>query len=344
MIVRQSILEFLNLSLPVIDVRSPSEFADGHLESAINIPILDNQNRAIIGKTFKQQGREAAIQMGFKLVNPLRNKLLNDLEAQVDRKQIALYCARGGLRSNHMASFFAEHGYTVYLLNGGYKAYRNHLLRIISEFKRIVILSAFTGSGKTEILHALRKKGAQVLDLEGLAQHKGSVFGALGYSEQPSSASFHNQIFNELKHYNPNEVLWVENESFTIGKVHLPIELWLQMKKSQGVEITVPQAERVQWIKQTYGLYQTSDLIACIQQLKKRLGDELCRKISNLVAEAQLELAIEALLKYYDRAYEMGRVKRNCHDYVKIPFEHLDPDRIAEFLYQHQNKYSPEFN
>ena len=344
MIVRQSIIEFLDLQLPIVDVRSPSEYEAGHIEASINIPILNNQNRAVIGRTFKQEGREAAIKLGFQLVNPLRNDLLDTLNKKVDGKTIALYCARGGLRSNHMAAFFAENGYTVYVLNGGYKAFRNHLLSIIAQFKRIVVLSAHTGSGKTEILHALKNKGAQVLDLEGLAKHKGSVFGALGNDAQPSSAAFHNLIFEELKNYNPNDVLWVENESFTIGQVHLPIELWTHMKIASGVELSVPLEERVGYIVADYGRYESGDLVACIQKLNKRLGDEACRNICSLVEEGDLKAAVYGLFKYYDKAYEMGRSKRNCHHYVKIPFDHLDPIKIAEFLYLHQNEYSPEFN
>jgi tRNA 2-selenouridine synthase len=344
MIVRQSIIEFLNLQIPIVDVRSPLEFEAGHIELAVNIPILNNQNRIHIGKTFKQKGREAAIKLGFELVNPIKPQLLESINKTVEGRTIALYCARGGLRSNHMAAFFAENGYTVYVLNGGYKAFRNHLLSIIAQFKRIMVLSAHTGSGKTEILHALKRKGAQVLDLEGLAKHKGSVFGALGNQAQPNSAAFHNLIFEELKHYNPNEVLWVENESFTIGQVHLPIELWTHMKEASGIEISVPLEERVKFIESDYGRYTSEELVFCIQKLNKRLGDEACRKICELVQEGDLEEAIYGLFKYYDKAYEMGRIKRNCHHYVKIPFEYLDPIRIAEFLYAHQNKYSPEFN
>ena len=344
MIVRQSIIEFLNLQLPIVDVRSPSEYEAGHIELSINIPILNNQNRIHIGKTFKQKGRDAAIKLGYELVNPLKPQLLESINKNVHGKTIALYCARGGLRSNHMASFFSENGYTVYVLNGGYKAFRNHLLSLIAQFKRILVLSAHTGSGKTEILHALKAKGAQVLDLEGLAKHKGSVFGALGNEAQPSSAVFHNLIFEELKHYDPKEVIWVENESFTIGKVHLPIELWSHMKEAAGVEISVPLEDRVKFIQADYGRYTTDELVYCIQKLNKRLGDEACRKICALVQEGDLSSAIYGLFKYYDKAYEMGRIKRNCHDYVKIPFENLDPIKIAEFLYKHQNKYSLEFN
>ena len=344
MIVRQSILEFLNLQFPIVDVRSPMEFEAGHIESAINIPILNNTNRALIGKTFKESGREAAIKLGFELVNPNRANLLKTIQQELEGKTIALYCARGGLRSNHMASFFSENGYTVYVLNGGYKAFRNHLLSIISQFKRIIILSAHTGSGKTEVLQALKKQGAQVLDLEGLAKHKGSVFGALGQAAQPSSAAFHNVIFEELKHYNHQEVLWVENESFTIGKVHLPIELWTQMKLAAGVELFVPLAERVKFIEADYGRYPAGELIECIQKLNKRLGDEVCRNVCHMVGEGDLKSAIFTLFKYYDKAYDMGRLKRNCHHYVKIEFEHLEIERMAEYLYRNQNNYSPEFN
>ena len=147
MIVRQSIIEFLNLQLPIVDVRSPSEFEAGHIEASINIPILNNQNRAIIGRTFKQEGREAAIKLGFQLVNPLRAELLDTLNRKVEGKTIALYCARGGLRSNHMAAFFVENGYTVYVLNGG--------VSILDESKRLTRVIATDVGASNGVVHVI---------------------------------------------------------------------------------------------------------------------------------------------------------------------------------------------
>lgn len=338
-----NISEFLEVTTPLIDVRAPVEFLDSHISGAVNIPLLNDEHRVLVGTTYKQQGREAAIQLGYKLVNPLRQDLLKAIQRISNQKKVRLYCARGGLRSANMAQFFSEHGYEVELLKGGYKAYRKHILNVIAAYRNIIILSAYTGSGKTEILKALAARQAQVLDLEDLAQHKGSAFGNLGYNGQPSSALFHNLIFDAIKGYDQSKPLWVENESVTIGKVYLPKELWENMKSAAGVEIEVPAEKRLQFTLEHYGHYDKNDLIACVNNLNKRLGDEETRRLSSLIAEGQLEPAVRSLFRYYDKSYEFGRSKRNCHQYVKIHFSDLDPTEIAAFLHERQDEYLNQF-
>ena len=339
-----NIAEFLEATTPLVDVRAPVEFLDSHISGAVNIPLLNDEHRVLVGTTYKQQGREAAIQLGYKLVNPLRQDLLKAIQSISNQKKVRLYCARGGLRSANMAQFFNEHGYEVELLKGGYKAYRKHILHVIASYKKIIILSAYTGSGKTEILKALAARKAQVLDLEDLAQHKGSAFGNLGYNGQPGSALFHNLIFDAIKGFDRNKPLWVENESVTIGKVYLPKELWENMKSAGGVEIEVPAEKRLQFTLEQYGHYEKNDLIACVVNLNKRLGDAETRRLSGLISEGQLEPVVRSLFRYYDKSYEFGRSKRNCHQYVKIHFSDLNPEEIAEFLHARQDEYLMQFS
>jgi len=330
--------EFLSSGLPMLDVRSPGEYMDGHVINAFNLPLLDNTNRELIGICYKHKGQEAAIKLGYELVNPIKETFIQELENVSDHKNISLYCARGGLRSHKMAEFLSAAGYDVLILKGGYKTYRNHILQTIRKFRNIMILSGHTGSGKTEVLGELSKLGCQVLDLEALANHKGSVFGALGNKPQPSSGHFHNLIYQSLKSFSPESPLWVENESVTIGKVYQPKELWENMLLANGYEIVLPLSERVKFTLENYGNFDIESLVHCIQALSKRLGDESCRQLCELTEQNKLEPVVERLFKYYDKAYENGREKRNCQKFVKISFDAFDAKKIAAFLHdQSQN-------
>lgn len=339
MIKNLSVGEFLSSGCSLIDVRSPGEFAESHISGAVNIPLLNDEHRALVGTLYKQEGRDAAIALGYKLVNPLRNEILEKLKKSVEGNKIRIYCARGGLRSANMAAFFGENGYEAEVLKGGYKSYRNLVHKTIASFRNILILSAYTGSGKTEVIKALAKRRAQVLDLEELANHKGSAFGALGRDKQPSTSEFHNRIFDVLYHLNPAEPLWIENESVTIGKVFLPKELWENMKQANGVEYQIPIEERLSFIMKEYGHFDLNDLAACVGNLSRRLGDEECRRLSGQVLAGELESVVRSLFRYYDKSYEYGRLKRKSQHYVKIYFSELNPDSMADFLLSRQDGF-----
>ncbi len=335
-----NIVEFLSSDIPLLDVRSPGEYKESHIIDAFNLPLLNDQHRELIGKCYKQKGQDAAIALGYELVNPISHTFIKQAETISTGKNVRMYCARGGLRSQKMAEFLSANGYEVLVLKGGYKAYRNYILHEIKKFRNIIILSGYTGSGKTEILQELGHLGCQVLDLEALANHKGSAFGSLGNKPQPGSGYFHNLIFEALRHYSPEIPLWVENESVTIGKVYLPKELWENMVLARGYEIELPISERVRFILRNYGGYETQNLVDCIQALSRRLGDEACRELCELTRENQLETVVERLFKYYDKAYQNGRNKKNCQEFVKISFETLDPKKIAGFLLSETGKNS----
>ncbi|HEY1047323.1 MAG TPA: tRNA 2-selenouridine(34) synthase MnmH [Bacteroidia bacterium] len=325
--------EFETLSDIIIDVRSQGEFNEGHIPGAVNLPLLNDEHRIIVGTTYKKQGKYAAMQTGYDLVNPIKSKLIEELmQLKGASRQVRVYCARGGLRSRLMSEFFEENGVDVIMLKGGYKFYRRHILSRIDGFKKLRVLSGFTGSGKTEILQALRQMGEQVLDLEDLAKHKGSAFGNLEGVEQPITAYFHNLIDLQLRHFDANKYTWIESESFNIGKVHLPAELWENMKIAQKVEVEIPLENRVKNILNQYGKIDKHLLVSGISVLRKRLGDEDFRQLSEWVLEGNLEPVVFRLLKYYDRGYENGRKRRDCQEFVKFVFDHSDPFKIAEFL------------
>jgi len=327
-----TVTDFIALGQPVLDVRSPGEYSESHIPGSFNLPLLDDADRAKVGKTYKDLGQEAAIALGYQLVNPLREAMLSKANTFSQDKTISLYCARGGLRSAKMAAFLSENGFQVYVLKGGYKSYRRHILAEISQFTNIVIVAGHTGCGKTEVLQEMEKLGAQVLDLESLAHHKGSAFGGLGHPEQPSTSQFQNRIFEVLRRFSPALPLWVENESVKIGRVCIPEELWENMCNAGGYELVLPVDERVKFILEGYGKFDTESLVMCIRNLARRLGDEDMRRLCQMTAERDLEPVVRRLIAYYDKSYDHHVSGRDCQIFVKMPFEKVKPLEIAAFL------------
>jgi tRNA 2-selenouridine synthase len=324
--------EISNTTCIILDVRAPIEFEESHIQGAVNMPLLNNEAREMIGKTYKSKGKDAAIELGYQLVNPIRNQFIDFIDGIGKGNQYCLYCARGGLRSKLMAEFLSENGVDVKVLKGGYKAYRNAVVLRINEFSNLRIIGGHTGSGKTQVLEQLYLLGEQVLDLEAMANHKGSAFGGLGQNAQESTAQFHNKIFSKLKDFNPRMPLWIENESIHIGKVNLPIELWEKMKHSEVIEIIIPKEKRIQNILKDYGNYSSEDLINCLNQIEKRLGIKVIKELSAKIMKRELHSVVEILLNYYDEAYEKGRLKRVCQKFVKIEFNEFNSEQIARIL------------
>lgn len=323
---------------PLIDVRSPSEYRDSHLPGSINLPVLNDEHRHLVGTEYKQKGRFQAIQLGYSLVNPLKSELLEKAKKLAYNKQVRLYCARGGMRSRFTAEFLSENGLEVFVLKGGYKNFMRHVDTRIAAFKNLHVLSGFTGSGKTEILAYLKSKGEQVLELEDLASHSGSAFGALAYDEQPEIREFHLRIYTALKPYNPKKILWVENESFKIGKVCLPLSLWNTMQNAEGLEVEIPREVRIENIVEKYGSFEKEKLLESVSRIKKRLGNEVFSQIEKDILEDRYSLAADALLNYYDKSYLHGRKQRDCQNFVKIVFKHGRVNEIAEFLLKISSK------
>lgn len=326
---------FLNLQAPCFDVRSPLEFSDSAIPEAYSLPLLNNEHRKAIGICYKQKGKEAAIALGYQLINPISYTFIEGVEKITDQKSVKLYCARGGLRSNKMAEFLSANGYQVAVLKGGYKAYRNHVLQHISRFKNIMILAGNTGCNKTGLLETLQQNGEQVLNLERLANHKGSAFGAIGEAAQPSNAQFSNLIFEALRPYHPEKRLWVESESISIGRIAIPYELWTNMQKANGIEIVLPFAERIQFIVKSYGQFDLNTLANAIQKLGKRLGLETTAKLCELTLNNQLYPVVERLLQYYDSRYENSKHKKNCQNYVKFELQSTHAPTNCQLLLQH---------
>jgi tRNA 2-selenouridine synthase len=228
---------FLELAeyIPVIDVRSPQEFINGHIPGAVNIPLFDDNERIAVGTKYKEEGRIPAILEGLRRTGPaMFSKLELALEKSAGGK-LLVHCWRGGMRSEAMAWLFSLGNIETEVLEGGYKSYRHYILNSLSEKRKMIVLGGMTGSGKTHILKYLGSYGQQVIDLEGLANHKGSAFGSLGQPPQPSTEQFANDLFNEWKKLTKDLPFWVEDESRNIGTAFLPDSFYLNMQNTRAI-------------------------------------------------------------------------------------------------------------
>jgi len=303
--------EFLNLrkSLSVVDVRSPGEFIEGHLPGAINIPIFNDDERAIVGTIYKNKGRIPAIKKGLEIVGPKMNEFLEEATPLAKSGKLLVHCWRGGMRSESMAWLFERVGIECVTLQGGYKSYRNLLLEKIGNIPNLIVIEGHTGSGKTEILQQLEVRGEQVINLEGLANHRGSVFGGIGQLPQPTTQQFQNDLFDEIYGLDLAKRVWIEGESQTVGRVFLPDPLWECMNKAYCIEVIVPRSDRINRLVIEYGALPALLMENAIQILVKRLGDQRMKEILNCYLEKDLHGVADRLLEYYDQTYQYSRDK-----------------------------------
>ena len=328
----------------IIDVRSPAEFEHAHIPSALNLPLFDNDERAMIGTTYKKQSREAAIKAGLPLFG---NKMLSMVEtveswiaaAQKDndltKPTLYVHCWRGGMRSAAMAWLLDLYGYEVIQLTGGYKAYRNWVLEQFTISYSLKVLGGYTGSGKTEILHALQEKNYSVIDLEGLAHHKGSAFGAIGQLPQPSQEMFENILATKLWEVNKNnKPIWIEDESQRIGTVLIPTPLFHLMRNSTCYFMTIPFEQRLAFIVEGYGKFDAQSLIEATERIQKRLGGLETKSAVAHIMQGELKEAFSILLKYYDKWYEKNAKNEVLPKIELIPVssEMVDPAHNASLL------------
>jgi len=330
---------FVRLSdeCPLVDVRTPAEFEHGHLPGAVNMPLFSNEERARVGTTYKQAGPEKALLEGLEFVGPKMRRFVERAEAIAPGKRIALHCWRGGRRSASLGWLLEFAGFEVGLLRGGYKAFRRHVLQWFEVRPLpLLILGGPTGSGKTAILQALAAKGEQVVDLEGLARHKGSAFGALGEDRQPSVEQFENELFDHLRRLDPRRPIWLENESRAIGRVYLPDSLWRRMAKAPLLHLDAPLQRRVQRLVDDYAGFSKAALAASFEKIKKRLGGQHLKAALAALDRDDYAQAAAIALRYYDKAYHHTLTRRASDDVHHLALADLEPeaaaDRILDYL------------
>ncbi|HZK60665.1 MAG TPA: tRNA 2-selenouridine(34) synthase MnmH [Anaerovoracaceae bacterium] len=317
---------FLELaeSIPVIDVRSPSEFNKGHIPGAINIPLFSDTERMSVGIKYKNEGRVPSILEGLKYTAPEMTSKLEQALGIAKNGKLLVHCWRGGMRSEAMAWLFSLGDIKTEVLEGGYKSYHNHILKSLSEKRKMIVLGGMTGSSKTHILRYLKQTGQQIIDLEGLANHKGSAFGSLGQPPQPSTEHFTNILFNEWKQINKNLPFWLEDESRNIGSVFMPDRFYLNMQEAPAVIIIMDVKTRLPRLMEEYSNYSVESLKASIIRISKRLGGDNTRDALNAVETGDFGKAIEITLYYYDKAYLFGLTKKNNKNIIYIKTDSND--------------------
>ena len=314
-------INIIKNSIPLIDLRAPIEFTKGAFPSSVNIPILNDNQRAQVGIKYKNKGNNAAEKLGFNLLKNERNKRVHLWKKFINKNPTAyLYCMRGGKRSQIAKSWLNDEGISVPVIDGGYKALRNTAIEILNSVKNDqknwVILAGRTGTGKTAILRDLNS----AIDLENLAMHRGSAFGGL-FQEQPTAINFENNLASEYIKHNSN-ILFLEDESQRIGKLIIPNIWYRKMKKSKIIIIDLTLEERIINIAKEYvydplknGLSKKNLnklLQSSLVKIRKRLGlmlyNEISIKIQNILIDSckisHEEWIKELLVNYYDPMYD----------------------------------------
>jgi len=308
--------DFLADRSPLIDVRSPAEYAKGHIPGAVNIPLFSDEERATIGTLYRKVSAEKAMETGFRMVQPKLGEFIARSMKVAPDGRVTVHCWRGGLRSSSFARHLADHGFSdVSVITGGYKAYRNQVIRCFDTPLQLYIIGGFTGSGKTEIIRLLRDNGHQAIDLEQLANHKGSTFGSLGQEPQPTTEQFENNLFDTLWKMNHLAPIWMEDESRNIGRVNIPSSLFTQMQSGFLVFLNVPVEARIKKLVGEYAGYPPEMIAEATCRLIKRLGSQHTKTALECLNKKDFFQFTSILLTYYDKKY---RESFKLHDPEKI--------------------------
>lgn len=328
------IVEFLTLSAtyPVIDVRSPGEYNQGHIPGAINIPLFNDHERKQVGTLYKQINKEAAMYAGLDFAGKKLVELAREGEKKSgNSRTLLVHCWRGGMRSKSMVWLFETVGIRCYLLEGGYKSYRRHIHHEFSQPLALKVIGGLTGSGKTEILKQLEQDGDQVLDLEGLAHHKGSAFGALGESEQPTTEQFENELGKQISLLDKEKEVWIEDESKNVGKCVIPDLLYNRMQECLIVFLNIDRKLRARHLVKHYASYDSEALKGCILRIQKKLGGDRTKEAMDSVNQKDFYNTALITLQYYDKAY-MHSLEKNHKHWQKIDSDSIDPAVNASLI------------
>lgn len=330
--------QFLQLSetLPVFDVRTNSEFIKGHIPEAHNLPLFTDDERAIVGTIYNKQGREKAILQGLDFVGPRMRSMVETIEKETNSRSVLIHCWRGGMRSGSVAWLVNFFGYEIYTLDGGYKSFRNHVINQFEKKYPFVVIGGRTGSGKTKILHQLKANNQQIIDLEGLGNHKGSAFGAIGQPQQPRQEHFENMLGTELGKLDLSKPVFIEDESRKVGGLQIPNPIWDQLRNSPVIFIDVPLQHRINYLVAEYGKEDLTELGKSILRIRENLGGANTKLAVDFLGQNDLENCCKILLDYYDKTYDYGLSIRENISLKKVMSE-------SEYLIDEIVKSAEEF-
>ena len=320
----------------VIDVRSPSEFADDHIPGAINLPVLSDDERAEVGTIYKQIDPFTARKRGAVLTNRNIAAHIEMLTGHAKSWRPLVYCWRGGQRSGSMALVMNEIGWPVSIISGGYKAYRRHVQEQLSSILpqiQLLVLAGPTGCGKTKLLKRLREHGHQILDLEALARHRGSLLGQEPDEPQPSQKLFESRLFEALSYLDLKKPVFIESESSKIGEVHVPKALLQNLNTSRVIAFTCDRSKRAAFLLEQYRhLTQRPEITQqLIQRLKFRHGKQQIAHWTKLIEEKCWDKLAESLLEqHYDPAYDRSQKRLQVTAHYELEQPGL-PESLAIF-------------
>lgn len=335
---------------PVADVRSPCEYLHAHIPGAVNMPLFTDEERKVVGTAYKQQSRETAIKIGLDFFGEKMREIVEETEKlfasgsdkinKTAPQTILINCLRGGMRSAGVAWLLDLYGFKVYLLAGGYKAYRKYVLQQFEKERAFHILGGYTGSGKTLLLHALQREGFKIIDLEALANHKGSALGGLGQKAQPKQEMFENLLAQALSSATGNDAttpVFLEDESQRIGNMQIPMPLWSTMRQSPVWFMDIGFEERLNYLTEEYRIHPKEQLINAVIRIQKRLGGLETKNAVNFLLEENYKECFRILLMYYDKWYTKGLYNRKNAEalIVKISAGDVNIEKNIQIIKRH---------
>ncbi len=320
----------------LIDVRTPKEFEAEPIPGAINIPILSDEERVVVGTAYKQQSPEEAKRLGINYISTKLPNLFEEInELSKKYKKLVFYCARGGMRSSSVTSLFSSLGYKVCKLEGGYKSFRKYVGENIDKLNKdikYIVVHGKTGIGKTKVLQGLEDKGYSVLDLEKFADHKGSFYGALCERREQSQKRFEAEVFEHLKDREYDYFL-VESESKRIGNVYVPESIFKSMSEGYHILLETSLDHRVQIIMEDYSKAPIEEMLACTTKLRRYLKEEDVLKYENMLKEKRFEEFSRSIMEeYYDPLYQKSINKYEYDSTVNYESIGEAVEKIEKFI------------
>jgi tRNA 2-selenouridine synthase len=326
-----TVQSFMAAAGPLLDVRTPSEFERGHIPGSENLPLFSDAERAEVGTLYSQQGSQPAVIRGLEQVGPRLAPLAEQLVYKARLGTLRILCWRGGMRSGSVAWLAETLALPVLRLEGGYKSFRRWVLESFAQPWPLRLLGGPTGCGKTEVLQALQRFGGAMVNLEAIANHRGSSFGGLGQQPQPTVEHFENLLAMALNQLRGSSPIWLEAESAQVGRCRIPADFWKQMQRAPLVLLERPLQQRIAHLVEIYGQQAPQGLLDATERLARKLGPQRTQTATELIKAGNLEAASAVILEYYDRTYAHG-LRRDSAPLASIWAEEMDAEQVARLL------------